>query len=261
MAALNLAVRAVAPPDGRSRRGRLLLEGGARTMFHVACYDAARTEIGVSILPAGQERLEPWCARQGVREALVGGFFRLADGLPLGEVRTHGVVRDHVAFAAPWHAVRACVHVQGGRARIARRHELHAEPRGDLLQAGPMLVAGGALAYDPRADTEGFHAASHQFDNDITDGRHPRAALGLSENRVVAVAVDGRSHRDAGLTLLELARLMIAMGCEDAINLDGGGSASLVSGGYLQNAPRRAFEEPEPGGRPISTALVLRHIR
>ena len=261
MAALNLAARAVAPPDGRSRRGRLLLEGGATTTFHVACYDAARTEIGVAIMPAGQERLESWCARHDVREALVGGFFRRPDGLPLGEVRTHGVVRDHVAFAAPWHAVRACVHVQGGAARIARRNELHAAPRGDVLQAGPLLVAGGEVAYDLAADAEGFRAASHQFDTDITAGRHPRAALGLSETRVVAVAVDGRSRVDAGLTLLELARLMVAIGCEQAINLDGGGSASLVSGSHLRNAPRGACEQLEPGGRPLSTALVFRHLR
>ncbi len=261
MAALNLAARAVAPPDGRSRHGRLLLEGGAITTFHVACYDAARTEIGVAIMPAGQERLESWCARHDVREALVGGFFRRPDGLPLGEVRTHGVVRDHVAFAAPWHAVRACLHVQGGAARIARRNELHAAPRGDVLQAGPLLVAGGEVAYDPAADAEGFRAASHQFDTDITEGRHPRAALGLSATRVVAVAVDGRSRVDAGLTLLELARLMVAMGCEQAINLDGGGSASLVSGSYLRNAPRRGYEQVEPGGRPLSTALVFRPVR
>ena len=49
------------------------------------------------------------------------------------------------------------------------------------------------MTYDPAADAEGFRAASHQFDTDITDGRHPRAALGLSESRVLAVAVDGRS--------------------------------------------------------------------
>jgi exopolysaccharide biosynthesis protein len=72
------------------------------------------------------------------------------------------------------------------------------------------------------------------------------------------VACDGRSRRDAGLTLVELARLMVALGCDDALNLDGGGSTSLVSGGRLQNQPRAGYEQPEPGGRPISTALELR---
>ena len=78
---------------------------------------------------------------------------------------------------------------------------------------------------------------------------------------MVAVAVDGRSRHDAGLTLVELARLMVAMGCERALNLDGGGSASLVSGGLLRNVPRGGYERPEPGGRPLSTALVFHHVR
>jgi hypothetical protein len=223
---------------------------------YVACYDAELTEIRVAVMP-GQERLEPWCRRRGVREALIGGFFHKPDGLPLGEVRTHGVARAHVPFDAPWHTVRACVHVEGGRARIARRHELEPEPRGDLLQAGPLLVADGDVAYDPEADEEGFEAAAHQFDPPPTRGRHPRAALGLSGDRILAVVSDGRARNDAGLTLVELARLMTGLGCRDALNLDGGGSASLVSGGRLQNLPRGDFETPEPGGRPISTALVL----
>jgi phosphodiester glycosidase len=44
---------------------------------------------------------------------------------------------------------------------------------------------------------------------------------------------------------------------ETALNLDGGGSTSLISGGRLRNRPRGDWELPEPGGRPISTALVF----
>ena len=81
-----------------------------------------------------------------------------------------------------------------------------------------------------RTDREGFSAGEAQFDSDITDGRYPRAALGLAPGRMFAVACDGRSRHDAGLTLEELAALMAALGCETALNLDGGGSTSLVSG-------------------------------
>jgi phosphodiester glycosidase len=254
MAATLPAVR-LSPPDGRCRRARLLLADGARTTVYIACYDAARTEIKLAVLRG--QRLEPWCARRNVREALVGGFFTHAGGVPLGEVRTSGVERRYVPFDPPWHAVRACVHVHGGKARIARRDRLPVAPRGHLLQAGPMLVAAGAPAFDPAADTEGFSAGSHQFDQDITVGRHPRAALGLAQGRIVAVACDGRARHDAGLTLTELSHLMLALGCEDALNLDGGRSTSLVSEGRLRNRPRGEYEELEPGGRPISTALVF----
>jgi hypothetical protein len=252
MAAPNLAV---APRDGRSRRGRLLLTRGARTTVYVACHDAERTEIRVAVV--GGEQLEPWCARHGVLEALVGGFFTRPEGRPLGELRTHGVLRDHEPVAAPWHTVRACLHVQGGHARIARRNWVEEEPRGDLLQAGPLLVSDGEVVYDPDADDEGFKAAAHQFDPDPTAGRHPRAAVGIADGRIFAVACDGRARNDAGMTLVELAKFMVALGCRDALNLDGGGSTALISGGRLQNLPRREFEEPEPGGRAIATALVF----
>jgi hypothetical protein len=254
MAAVAAAVAGLVATDGRARSGRVLLADGARTTVHVACHDATRTEIRVAVLPAPQ-RLERWCAARGVGEALVGGFFTRPSGAPLGEVRTHGVARAHVAFAAPWDRSRACVHVEGGRAQIVPRDWLPRRPRGDLLQAGPLLVAGAERACFDGLDAEGFSAASHQFDSDITAGRHPRAALGLAAGRIVAVVCDGRSRADAGLTLSELARLMVALGCDEALNLDGGGSASLVSGGRLQNVPRKGLDEPEPGGRPIATAL------
>lgn len=61
--------------------------------------------------------------------------------------------------------------------------------------------------------------------------RHPRSAVGLTADgkTLILVAVDGR--RDGwsrGVTLGELASLMKDLGASDAINLDGGGSTSLV---------------------------------
>ena len=241
---------------GRVRSARIELADGARTMAHVACYDAATTELRVAVL-RGLGRLEPWCAARGVSEALVGGFYVRPEGVPLGELRTRGVARRNVSFDAPWDGVRACVHVRGGVASIAPRNEIAATPAGDLLQAGPLLVRDGDVVYSRAGDAEGFSAGASQFDSDITDGRHPRAALGLASGRLFAVVCDGRSRHDAGLTLEELAELMLALGCVSAMNLDGGGSTSLVSGGRLRNRPRAAWERPEPGGRPISTALLF----
>jgi hypothetical protein len=235
------------------RRLRVDLLDGAATTVYVATYPLARTELRVVRL-AKPQPLEAWCAANGVAEAMVGGFYARPHGTPLGELRTSGVLRRHVAFDEPWGAIRACLHAENGSIRIARRDELPAAPAGDLLQAGPLLVRGGvAVGGDP----EGFSAGQRQFDSDITDGRYPRAALGLSENRLFAVACDGRSRHDAGLTLEELASVMVSLGCVSALNLDGGGSTSLVSGGRLRNRPRGGWERPEVGGRPISTALLF----
>src|SRR3954471_15646529 len=122
-----------APRPGRVRRVRLERGDGSRTTVHVASHDTERTEVRVAVL-RGQARLEPWCAARGVEEAIVGGFFVRPDGTPLGEVRTRGVARRHVPFAAPYAKVRACVHVRGGTTAIAPRDELPEAPAGDLLQ-------------------------------------------------------------------------------------------------------------------------------
>jgi exopolysaccharide biosynthesis protein len=163
-----------------------------------------------------------------------------------------------VPFDAPWNGSRSCVHAFGGAARIAPRNELADDPSGDLLQAGPMLVRHGRTIVRDGHDPEGFSSGARQFDSDITVGRYPRAALGLTPDRVIVVACDGRAADDAGLSLPELADLLVELGAVEAINLDGGGSTSLVCGGRLRNRPRSEFGRELPGGRPVRTALVLR---
>jgi hypothetical protein len=235
---------------------QLTLPDGARTTLYVAAHDPAQVAVRVAKLRR-PEPLERWCAGRGLPEAVVGGFFVRPDGGPLGEVRTRGFVRRSSPFLAPWGDVRACVHADRGRVTIARRCDLRVAPRGDLLQAGPLLVAGGRPAVRGGEDVEGFSAGSAQFDSDITVGRYPRAALALTAGGLLAVACDGRAPDEAGLTLAELADALVALGAESALNLDGGGSTSLVAGGRLQNVPREGRDIPIPGGRPVSTAIVF----
>ena len=107
-------------------------------------------------------------------------------------------------------------------------------------------------------DREGFSSGAAQFDSDITIGRYPRSALGVGEDELLAVCCDGRrSGVDAGLELAELARLLISFGARDAINLDGGGSATLVHRGHLLNRPYSNHDKPAPESRPVVTALLF----
>ncbi len=141
--------------------------------------------------------------------------------------------------------------------RVARRPDLPRNPRGDLLQAGPLLVEHGLPVVVDGVDPEGFSAGRDQFDSDITAGRHPRAALGVFDGIALSVVCDGRGPADAGLTLGELAELMAALGAREAINLDGGGSATLICGAMLVNRPREQEGDDIPGGRAVSTALTF----
>jgi hypothetical protein len=235
------------------RRLRVVLADGKRTTVHVARYPLAATEVRVVRLRRPQP-LAGWCARNDAPEALVGGFYARPYGTPLGELRTRGVERRHIPFDAPWNTVRACVHVAGGEVTIARRDVIAAQPRGDLLQAGPLLVCDGSAVL---GDDEGFSSGARQFDSDITIGRHPRAALGIAADHLLAVACDGRADDEAGLTLGELAEVLLALGARQALNLDGGGSSSLVCGGELRNVSREKHGAECVGGRAISTALLF----
>jgi hypothetical protein len=232
------------------------LSDGARTTLHVASYDRAAVDARVVVLdrPAPLVR---WCREQGVRHAVVGGFFVRPDCVPLGQLRVGGRAEPSVAFDAPWDERRACVHIDAGVVRIARRNRLGEDPGGDLLQAGPLLLTDGRVAHLDGEDPEGFSAAAHQFDSDITRGRYPRAALAISGDRLLAVACDGRTRHDAGMTLAELASALLKLGATDALNLDGGGSASLVYGGRLRNRPREEHGVDLLGGRIIATAIVF----
>lgn len=65
------------------------------------------------------------------------------------------------------------------------------------------------------------------------NGLHPRTALGNNEDctKLVILIVDGRSDVSEGCTSKVLADIMRYVGCDDAINLDGGGSSEL----YVKN--------------------------
>jgi hypothetical protein len=253
--ALSIHRESIAP-EAAAARLSVPLAGGAQTTVHVAGYDAERTRMRAVVMRR-PTRLADWCDRRAIDDAIGGGFFVRVGGRPLGEVRTRGIERRTVPFLDPWHRERACVHVRGGRVTIAPRHEIAPEPRGDLLQAGPLLVRGGEPVVREGDDTEGFSAGRSQFDTDITAGRHPRAALGVAGGMLLAVVCDGRSPHDAGMTLAEMAACLAELGAESAINLDGGGSASLVCAGELVNRPRELEGDAIPGGRPIATALAF----
>jgi exopolysaccharide biosynthesis protein len=51
--------------------------------------------------------------------------------------------------------------------------------------------------------------------------------------------------------------LLVARGAESAINLDGGGSTTLVCDGVMRNVPRETHGVEIAGGRAVSTALVF----
>lgn len=230
-----------------------LSDGEVTTVYAVR--HPSRSRVRVVHFPSPR-RLDVWCVASGVGEAVVGGFFLRDPYRPLGDFWIDGQPANHEPVAGPYGPRRGSVVIDDGAVRLVERASAASRPRGDLLQAGPLLVAEGAIVFDGDQDREGFSADAAQFDSDITQGRHPRAALGVSEEWLVAVACDGRrSNVDGGLTMLELAAVMVELGVEDAINLDGGGSTTLVHRGHLLNRPYSTQDQPAPASRRVVSAL------
>jgi hypothetical protein len=88
------------------------------------------------------------------------------------------------------------------------------------------------------------------------EARHPRTAAGVSaDGRILILAVvDGRQpEHSIGVTLPELATLMIELGAANALNLDGGGSSSFV---YTGPDGATLFNHPSGGAwRPVGNHL------
>jgi exopolysaccharide biosynthesis protein len=59
---------------------------------------------------------------------------------------------------------------------------------------------------------------------------HPRTAVGIDRDsgQILLLVVDGRSSVSRGYTMVELANLMIDLGADEALNLDGGGSSTMI---------------------------------
>jgi hypothetical protein len=89
----------------------------------------------------------------------------------------------------------------------------------------------------------------------------PRTSAGISADgrRLYLLTVDGRSEASQGLTLLELAELMGRLGADDAVNLDGGGSSTLVAREpgdrqvTVENVPSDGAERPVPNAVGVFT--------
>ena len=77
------------------------------------------------------------------------------------------------------------------------------------------------------------------FGNHSIQGQQPRTAIGvIDDNHFVFVVVDGRSEGySVGVTMPELAQIMLDLGCKTAYNIDGGGSSTMYFNGQLVNNP------------------------
>ncbi len=198
-----------------------------------------------------------YCLENNISEAINGGFFDRKANQSLGELWIDSRPQEYTKFAFPWSTTRSCIYIDNlGNLSIAKRFHLPKDIAGSMLQTGPALLHNGFVTIDEKIDFEGYSTTSSEFDSDITVGRYPRAALAYNDEFIWTIVCDGRSAKDSGMSLIELANFIKGLGASEAINLDGGASSTLVSQGRLCNKPR-GLTEDFPDGREIYSAIIF----
>jgi len=118
---------------------------------------------------------------------------------------------------------------------------------GQLTNNTRMMVDGaGWILRDGSAPTETWNFSSGFM------GRHPRTLLAWNDTHGFLIVIDGRTTQSVGMSFQEMATFCsTTLGATDAINLDGGGSSTIVVEGTLRNNPSGGSQ------RAIPNALLL----
>jgi hypothetical protein len=154
--------------------------------------------------------------------------------------------RDTVVLSVGPSAARGLPAMEVG-AELSLSTETRPSLRGvkTAISGGPVLVWNGKRQRAVDEEDSDSYQSSSMFE------RHPRSAVGWNDEWIFLVQVDGRHRSSVGMTLNELAAYMVQLGCQGAMNLDGGGSSTLWYDGAVRNRPCVGRE------RPVANSLVV----
>jgi Phosphodiester glycosidase/SPOR domain len=162
-------------------------------------------------------------------------------------VQATGALADQLTAARVGDRVRLTLrpHIEGAPPRHLTNHST-------VVNGGPVLLRNGREFITQRRG--GFvHADDPSFDYGFVLKRNPRTFAGIdASGRTVLITVDGRTTEDLGLSVPEEADVARSLGLVDAINLDGGGSTTMVLDGTVISHP-----SDSTGERPVGDAILI----
>lgn len=90
---------------------------------------------------------------------------------------------------------------------------------------GPVLVQNGTIKITNNEELK--------FAGKAIDDKHPRTCMGYTkEGKLIIMVIQGRFQGIAeGATLTQEAKMLVDLGCVEALNLDGGGSSCMLVNG------------------------------
>jgi phosphodiester glycosidase len=120
------------------------------------------------------------------------------------------------------------------------------------ISAGPIILKEGQLVQDPVKLFPEGEEFELKWKRKHYLHRHPRSAIGVSKDKkkVVFLAVDGcQKDSSIGIYQRQIAQLLLEFDCYDGMDLDGGGSTTLVIEGNVMNRPSDKSKADGTGGR------------
>lgn len=133
-------------------------------------------------------------------------------------------------------------------------------PVGRAVAGGPqMAITGNKILHLGCTTTTSCEPPYRQVIDHVDI--HPRTAVGIDRDnhRIFLVVVDGRQSHSRGFTMVEMSNFLWQLGAEDALNLDGGGSSTMLArdaatGGLrIRNSPSDGRE------RSVANALSVQY--
>lgn len=124
----------------------------------------------------------------------------------------------------------------------------------DRLDEADSIINGAGLLRVQGRRPDNWESGEGLNPTTFINARHPRTFIGRDDQGFIWLGVvDGRQpDRSVGMTFSDLERLCDRLDLTDALNLDGGGSTTMVVDGRIVNHPSDAA-----GPRPVSDAILV----
>ena len=143
----------------------------------------------------------------------------------------------------------------GSPVRLAAHWQTAHDRDSTIVERAEHIVNGAGLLRRDGRTPDNWHTTERLERETFTDVRHPRTLIGVDRHGAVWLgAIDGRQpDYSVGMTFADLLRLCERLDLRDALNLDGGGSTTMVVKGTIVNRPSDVS-----GPRPVSDAIVVK---
>lgn len=197
----------------------------------------------------GCQRTSDNAKASGALAAINGGFFDTSNCASLDMVKVDGVlISSNHLNGAPQPTLGITKENLPLIEMVAANGDWDAVE--NALGGYPKLLSAGQIDIQPNLTTSFF------------TGANPRTAVCVTtSDKLLLVTVDGRTSAGGGMTIPELAQYMLDLGCDDALNLDGGGSTTMwvrdQSLNGIVNYPSDNGVADHNGERKVSDSLQL----